>query len=69
MNSGRKSSAPDWSAIFAVRPDLEPPGYTEAALLASENAKDADRERFAEKMRLIHKQKIATKNKNRGKRK
>jgi len=62
-------TAPDWNAIFAKRPDLEPPGYKEAVaavlLAKEENAEDPIKLRLQE----IHKEKQSAKNRARNKNK
>jgi len=62
-------SAPNWSQIFETRPDLDPPGYREAAESTSVNFETHETRRLKEKMQSIHKEKQATKNKNRAKKK
>jgi hypothetical protein len=61
----RRSSAPDWSAIFAERPDLEAPGYQEALQSVRDQKNGAEIERIKAQMQEIQKQKVSSKNKNR----
>jgi len=61
----RKYSAPDWSAIFAERPDLEAPGYQEAMQAVRDKRNQAEMERIKAQMQEILKQKNSTKNKAR----
>jgi hypothetical protein len=63
------SSAPNWTAIFAKRPDLEPPGYQEILAQIKSRQPDYESQRIREKMQQIHKEKISTKNRNRNKKK
>lgn len=65
MTKLRKSSAPDWSAIFAERPDLEAPGYQEAMQSVRDQKNRAEIERIKAQMQEIQKQKTSSKNKNR----
>lgn len=60
-----KSSAPDWSAIFAERPDLEAPGYQEALQAVRDKKNWAETERIKAQMQEILKQKNSSKNKAR----
>ena len=64
MVSG-KSSAPNWSEIFRLRPDLESPGYQETVEQMRNQQPNYELERLKEKMDRIHKEKISAKNKNR----
>jgi len=52
----RKYSAPDWSAIFAERPDLEAPGYQEAMQAVRDKRNQAEMERIKAQMQEILKQ-------------
>lgn len=61
----RRSSAPDWSAIFAERPDLEAPGYQEAVQSVCDQKNRAEIERIKAQMQEIQKEKTSSKNKNR----
>ncbi len=61
----RRSSAPDWSAIFAERPDLEAPGYREALQSVRDQKNRAEIERIRAQMQEIQKQKVSSKNRNR----
>lgn len=61
----RRCSAPDWSAIFAERPDLEAPGYQEALQSVRDQKNKAEIERIKAQMQEIQKQKVSSKNRNR----
>jgi hypothetical protein len=65
MAEPRKSAAPDWSAIFAERPDLEAPGYREALQAVRDKRNQAENDRIKAQMQDILKQKNSTKNKAR----
>jgi hypothetical protein len=65
MAEFRKYSAPDWSAIFAERPDLEAPGYQEALQAVRDKTNQAEIGRIKAQMQEILKQKNSTKNKAR----
>jgi len=69
MKKVRISSAPNWTAIFAKRPDLEPPDYQEILAQIKSRQPDYESQRIREKMQQIHKEKISTKNRNRNKKK
>lgn len=60
-----RSNCPDWSAIFAERPDLEAPGYQEALKSVRDQKNRAEIERIKAQMQEIQKQKVSSKNKNR----
>lgn len=62
-----RDSAPNWSKIFALRPDLESPGYQETVASMKEKLIDYEHERLVEKIKQIHKEKQSQKNKNRAK--
>lgn len=62
-----RDSAPNWSKIFALRPDLESPGYQETVASMKERLIDYEHERLVEKIKQIHKEKQSQKNKNRAK--
>jgi len=36
---------PDWTAIFTLRPDLDPPGYRETVLDMQQNTSEHERQR------------------------
>jgi hypothetical protein len=65
MAEVRKYSAPDWSAIFAERPELEAPGYQEALQAVRDKKNQVETERIRTQMQEILKQKNSTKNKAR----
>lgn len=64
-----RGSAPDWSEIFRLRPDLESPGYQETLELMKNKQPNYELERLKEKMNQIHKEKLSAKSKNRSRRK
>jgi hypothetical protein len=55
---------PDWEKIFLDRPDLRPPGYTEACANVASNQSGLDTEIARARMRQINsdRQKLKTKN-------
>lgn len=60
-----KNTPPDWSEIFARRPDLESPGYQEALRQCREKvAKENPMKRLMER---IHKERQSDRNKSRRK--
>lgn len=65
MMTYRKSTCPDWNAIFAARPDLEAPGYQEAKQAVIDKKNRAESERIKALMQEIQKQKTSYKNKAR----
>ena len=36
---------PDWTAIFTLRPDLDPPGYAETVIDMQDNPSEHERQR------------------------
>jgi hypothetical protein len=36
-NLPKVSPAPNWTSIFSLRPELDPPGYAEALIYVTEN--------------------------------
>lgn len=69
MREVKVSPAPDWVAIFAKRPDLEPPGYQDVLAQVKARQPDFEAQRIRDKMQQIHKEKLSTKNRNRSKKK
>ena len=65
----RSGPPPDWNEIFALRPDLEPPGYNELVQFLKNRQPDMELEILREKIKQIHKEKVSTRNKNRSARK
>lgn len=63
------SNSPDWSAIFAKRPDLEAPGYQEALQAVRDKKNQAEIEKIKAQMQEIQKDKLNAKNKVRNKNK
>lgn len=64
-----RNTPPDWSEIFRLRPDLEPPGYRETVESLKDKKLDYEREILRKKMETIHKEKQSAKNRNRKPRK
>lgn len=60
-----RNSAPNWSKIFALMPELESPGYQEASEAIRQKRIDEEREKRAAQMQQINKEKQSQKNKNR----
>lgn len=60
-----KNTPPDWSAIFANRPDLESPGYQEA--LRDCREKTAKEDPMKRVMERIHKERQSDRNKSKRK--
>jgi|688.fasta_scaffold14032_8 hypothetical protein len=69
MKKVQISSAPDWAAIFAKRPDLEAPGYQEILAQVRSKQPDYEAQRIREKMQQIHKEKTSAKNRNKNRKK
>jgi hypothetical protein len=69
MNEVKVSPAPNWTEIFARRPDLEVPGYQEVLAQVRARQHDFEAQRIKEKMQQIHKEKQRTKSRNRSKKK
>lgn len=61
-------SAPDWSKIFEKIPDLESPGYRETLEAVRLNKDASERQKLADQMQQINKEKQSQKNKNRSSR-
>jgi len=60
-----KSNVPQWSEIFAARPDLEAPGYQEALKATKDKNKQIETDRIKLQMQEIQKEKLSAKNKSR----
>lgn len=65
MPEFNSSNLPDWNKIFALRPDLEPPGYRETVELLKNPDPNSERENMAQTMRRLHKERLSAKNKSR----
>lgn len=61
------SPPPNWSAIFAEKPEMNPPGYHEICSQIREGDEERELQRLRAKMQEIHKEKTSYRNKNRGK--
>ena len=58
---------PDWSEIFRLRPDLNPPGHDEAASFVNEKKNAAEAEKIRAQMQAINKDRVSYRNRNRNK--
>lgn len=60
-------TAPDFSEIFARRPELKPPGYKEAVETFLEKKKLNAPDPIKERLQMVRKEKIAARNRQRNK--
>lgn len=63
------SSCPNWSRIFAKRPDLEAPGHQEAVRAIRDQKNKEQAERIKSMMQDIQKQRVSQRNKAKNRKK